>query len=122
MDDKLYWYKAEVLKVVDGDTIKLLVDLGLGSSRRITLRLYGINTPEVYGVPKESEEYKKGMEATVFVKERLEDKTLWIRTHKDKTGKYGRYLADVFFQDEDGKHVSITKLLLEDGLGEEVSY
>ena len=47
---------------------------------------------------------------------------MWVHTHKDRTGKYGRYLADVMFQDEDGKHVSITKLLLEDGLGEEVNY
>lgn len=123
MNDKLYWYKAEVLRVVDGDTVKLLLDLGLGTFRRVTLRLYGINTPEIRGVPKESEEYEKGMRAKIFVEERLlGKKSVWVQTHKDRTGKYGRYLADIFFQDETGKHVSITKLLLEDGLGEEVHY
>ena len=122
MDDKLYWYKAEVMRIVDGDTIKLRVDLGLDSSRRITLRLYGINTPEIRGVPKDSEEYERGMKAKVFVEERLVGKNLWVHAYRDRTGKYGRYLADVLFQDDDGKHVSITKLLLEDGLGEEVHY
>ena len=119
MDNKLFYYKAKVLRVVDGDTVKLWVDLGLASYRRITLRLYGVDTPEIFGVPKESEEYARGMEAKKFVEERLLDKTVWIHTHKDKTGKYGRYLADVFFQDADGKHVSISKLLLEDNLAEE---
>jgi len=122
MDDKLYWYRADLLRVVDGDTVKLLLDLGLGTHRRVTLRLYGINTPEIRGVPKDSQEYENGMRAKIFVEERLTGKSLWVHTHKDRTGKYGRYLADVMFQDEDGKHVSITKLLLEDGLGEEVNY
>lgn len=116
MDDKLFHYKAQVLRVVDGDTVKLKVDLGLASYRNITLRLYGVDTPEIFGVLKESAEYAKGMEAKQFVEERILGKIVWVCTHKDKTGKYGRYLADIFFQDSDGKHVSISKLLLEDDL------
>jgi len=120
MDDKLYWYRARVLRVVDGDTLKLDIDLGLGSTRKITLRLFKVNTAEIFGVPKESEEYKRGMEAKVFVEERVLEKWVWVRTHKDKTGKYGRYLAEVFFQDDGGAHASIGKLLLEEDLAEDM--
>ena len=119
MNDKLFWYKARVLRVVDGDTVKLSIDLGLASFRNVTMQLHGVDTPEIFGVLKESEEYAKGMEAKKFVEERLLDKTVWIHTLKDKTGKSGRYRADIFFQDADGKHVSIAKLLLEDDLAKE---
>jgi micrococcal nuclease len=119
MDDKLYWYKARVVRVVDGDTVKLDVDVGLNMSRRLDVRLKDVDTPEIFGVSKESEEYAKGMAAKKFVEERLADKSVWVHTFKDRTGKFGRYIGDIFFQDEDGKHVSISKLLLEDGLAEE---
>jgi micrococcal nuclease len=117
MDDKLYWYRAQVTRVVDGDTIKVLADLGLETFQRLTLRFHGVNTPEIYGVPKDSDEYAAGMKAKLRVEELISGKQVWIRTYKDRTGKYGRYLAEVFFQDEEGRHTSVTKLLLEDGLG-----
>lgn len=120
MDSHLYWYKAKVLRVVDGDTIKVAVDVGLNMSRRLNIRLKDVDTPEIFGVDKESEEYARGIVAKKFVEDRLLDKIVWVHTFKDKTGKYGRYLGDVFFQDEDGKHVSISKLLLEDDLAEEM--
>ena len=41
-----FWYGATVLKVVDGDTIELMVDLGFSVHHKIRVRLYGINTPE----------------------------------------------------------------------------
>jgi len=120
MDDKLFWYKAEVIRVVDGDTIKLEFDMGLAVYHYISLHLKGVDTPEIFGVNKESEEYARGIAAKTFVEECLLGKTVWVHTYKDKTGKYGRYLGDVFFQDEEGKHVSISKLLLEDNLAEEM--
>jgi len=113
MDEKLYWYKAQVTKVVDGDTIKVLVDLGLDTLQRLTLRFHGVNTPEIFGVPKDSDEYAQGMKAKLFVEERILGKVVWLHTYKDRAG----YLAEVFFQDEEGRHTSVTKLLLEDGLG-----
>lgn len=122
MNDKLFWYRAKVRRVVDGDTLDLEFDLGLAAYRRERVRLHGVDTPEIFGVPKESEEYARGMEAKAFVVERVEGQTVWVHTYKDKQGKYGRYLADIFFQDEEGRHVSIAKLLVEDGLAEEVNY
>jgi micrococcal nuclease len=119
MDSHLYWYQGKVLRVVDGDTVDVEFDLGMNTFVRERVRLYGIDTPEIFGMKKESEEFKRGMAAKDFVEARLMNKPVWLHTHKDKTGKYGRYLADIFFQDEDGKHVNIGKLLLEDDLAKE---
>lgn len=116
MNEKLYWYQGKVRRVVDGDTIDMEFDLGLNTLVRERIRLKGIDTPEIFGMKKESEEFQRGMAAKEFVEERLLGKTVWIHSFKDKTGKYGRYIADVYFQDESGKHVSIGQLLLEDGL------
>lgn len=118
MDDKLFWYKAKVLRVIDGETLKLFIDQGLGSSRTVTLPLFDIKTAEIRGVPKESEEFEKGMRAKVFVEERVLDKMVWVHTHKNKNGGRGRYTVEIFFQDQGGVHVSIGKLLLEEGLAE----
>ena len=48
--DKLWWYPARVLGVVDGDTLDVMVDLGFRAYQKIRVRLHGIDTPEVYGV------------------------------------------------------------------------
>ena len=47
MNDKLYHYNAEVTRVVDGDTVDALVDLGFNTYSKQRIRLYGINTPEI---------------------------------------------------------------------------
>lgn len=122
MNDKLYWYRGKVLRVVDGDTLDVEFDLGMNTFVRERVRLFGLDTPEIFGMKKESEEFKRGMEAKAFVEERVMGKVIWVHTYKDKTGKYGRYLADIFFQDEDGKHVNVGQLLLEDGLAEKAEY
>ena len=57
-----YRYKAKLGRVVDGDTMDVVIDLGFYVTMRERVRLKGINTPEIYKVPKNSEEYKKGMD------------------------------------------------------------
>ena len=41
-----FWYGATVKKVIDGDTIELMVDLGFNIHHKMRVRLYGVNTPE----------------------------------------------------------------------------
>ena len=118
MDDKLFWYKGSVDKVIDGDTIDVTLDLGLRTTSHQRVRLLGTNTPEIFGVEKETKAYQAGVRAKTFVEDRVLGRMVWIRTYKDKAGKYGTYRAEVFFQDDGGKHVSIGKLLLEEGLAE----
>jgi micrococcal nuclease len=89
-------YPAECTHVVDGDTYDFEVDLGFGTYKLLRVRLYGVDTHETYGVPKESTEYQRGKREAEFVRDWFESvDELYIRTEKDEKGKYGRYLAHV---------------------------
>ncbi len=85
-----YEYKAIVIDVHDGDSIRVDVDLGFDVAlRNIPLRLAGINAPELSTVA--------GKLARDYLSSCLPDGTdVVIRTQKDKKEKYGRYLATVF--------------------------
>lgn len=87
----MYEYSvAKVEKVVDGDTIDILFDLGFGVFRKERVRLHGIDTPE--SISKDASEKMLGREAKVFVAEWLrQQKSLKATTIKDD--KYGRMLA-----------------------------
>lgn len=100
IDDFEWTYKAELDRVVDGDTYDLTVDLGFGTYKSIRVRARGIDTAEIYGVEKESDEYQLGMEQTRFVEDWFADADeIVVRTEKDGKGKYGRYIADVVNED-----------------------
>lgn len=93
-------YQASILDVVDGDTIDVTVDLGFRIHREIRLRLAEIDTHETYGVETDTEEYRRGREETAFVESWVADGSSddrkWpfvVRT--EKTGKFGRYLAEI---------------------------
>ena len=120
----MYTYKAKVKRVVDGDTLVVDIDLGMHTwLHDEKIRLYGINTPEIYGVKKDSEEYKKGLLASDFVKELIPSGLeVTICTYRDKKEKYGRYLADLTFINPDGVQVSLNELLVDEGLAERVKY
>jgi len=95
----MYEYAGKVVKVVDGDTFDVIVDLGFKIKQEIRVRLKDIDTPEIYH-PSCPEELAHGQAAKKFVEEKLLDKEILLVTFKDKTGKYGRYLADVVYVDE----------------------
>lgn len=94
----MYEYTAEILNVVDGDTVDLNVNLGFDIKKKIRVRLSRINAPEMYGMIKESPEYQKGLASMKFVQDfaKMTNNKVRIVTVKDKTEKYGRYLAEVF--------------------------
>lgn len=108
-------YRATVVRVVDGDTIDVVVDQGFGNSKNdLRLRLFGINTPESYGVKKDSEEYKLGIAAKDWVVKTLrvahendegsliqyqDGGRIWFHSHKK--GKFGRYLGVIWTKRED---------------------
>lgn len=96
----MYQYKATVERIVDGDTIDVIIDLGFKITTNQRIRLAGINTPETYNVKKDSEEYKKGVLARQFVEQRIAANGNQIVVETDKyTGKYGRYLGTIFLAD-----------------------
>lgn len=82
----MYTYKAKLLRVVDGDTVDLEIDLGFSITVRERFRLNHVDTPE-RGTPGANE-------ASAFVNEYLESRELVVQTEKGKD-KYGRYLATI---------------------------
>ena len=114
--DSKYVYECKLKSVYDGDTIRVDISLGLGAwLKNQPLRLLGIDTPELRG-----EEREEGLEARDYVRQLLSDpqvKTI-IRTHKDKTGKFGRYLAEVWYGVDELSMTSLNKELLELGYAE----
>jgi|TARA_R110000822_G_C14997673_1_gene460399 micrococcal nuclease len=92
----MYEYKATVTKVYDGDTITVDFELGFGiilKSQKI--RLLGINTPEVRGKSK-----PEGLISRDALRTRILGKVITIKTSKDKKGKFGRWLGEVFIEEE----------------------
>ena len=95
----MYEYKAKLVRVIDGDTISLDVDLGFYTSRTETFRLYGVDTKELHD--KIPEGKVLAIQAREYVKNQLADKPLIVKTLKDKEDKYGRMLALVFIEGDD---------------------
>jgi micrococcal nuclease len=91
----MYEYHADLVKVIDGDTVDLDVDLGMRVHTRARVRLVGVNAPEIYSVKKSSAEYKQGMRVKIFLINFLKGEKLILWTDKDRTGKYGRWLGTI---------------------------
>jgi len=108
----MYEYKGTIERVIDGDTYEITLALGFYVTTRQRVRLLGVYTPETHGVKKNSPEYKAGMKAKKFVEEVFaqNDNQVKLRTHK--TGKFGRWIAEIAVQ-YDGKLWMLHKLLLE---------
>jgi len=121
LDAGLYIYRCACRRVVDGDTLDLDIDLGLHVHHHQRVRLYGIDAPETYGVKKGSEEYEAGMRTKGEVAHLVLGKELWVETFKDKSGKYGRYLATIWIKTEDGV-LNLNKHLVEKDLAVAKSY
>lgn len=128
-----YAYEAVVDRVVDGDTLDLTIDLGFRTFTRQRVRLYGVDTPEVYGVKKGSEEYLAGKAASDFTKrwvDELNDLEVLIRSHDGKPfgqGKYGRWLVEVWSRDpgedcQGAPEESLNDALVEAGHAVRVEY
>ena len=94
----MYEYRCKLKKVVDGDTVDIDIDLGFGvwlHGERI--RLYGIDTPESRTSDKEEKKY--GIAAKDFLIKWLEAGDIILKTHKDATGKFGRILGELWYND-----------------------
>jgi len=96
----------EVVKVVDGDTIDVLIDLGFNLTKKERIRLAGIDTPE--SRTRNLEEKKMGLEAKEYLQNKLDNcKNLRVKTEKD--GKYGRMLGWLHGNDENINNIMVTE-------------
>ena len=107
----LYHYKAVVTSVYDGDTCTVDIDLGLHTwVKSEKLRLNRINAPEMRGAEK-----VKGKLSRDFLREKILNKEIILETIKDKKGKYGRYLAEIWLQKSGENYENINDLLVKKG-------
>jgi len=95
----MYEYGCTVTRVVDGDTIDVVLDLGFSILHKCRVRLYGIDTPE--SRTRDKDEKARGKIASKFLKDAIDDgKKVVLRSKlKDSKGKYGRVLGEVIVDD-----------------------
>ena len=111
-----YIYKAKLDRVVDGDTVDALIDVGFDIWFKKRIRFKGVDTWE--SRTRNLEEKKLGLAAKARTKELLEkvsSKSGYFRIKSYGLGKYGRVLADVFIMDKDGKQWNVNKTLITEG-------
>lgn len=111
----MYTYNARVIKVIDGDTIDLEIDLGFHVKITKRARLSGIDTFEKHS--RLVFERELAAKATALLTNILEKKIVKIKTLIDKEDKYGRILVEVYANDHDFEnHNSVNIMLIQEGL------
>jgi len=104
----MHEYRVNIVKVVDGDTVDVDIDLGFGIwMRNERVRLFGIDTPE--SRTRDLEEKKYGLAAKEYLKDKLASGQPILKTFKDGVGKYGRILGEFWVEEmaEESEHVSV---------------
>ena len=107
---------TEINRVVDGDTIDVTIDLGFDLYKKERVRVAGIDTPEKR--TRDLEEKALGIDATNYLKNKLEDtiagdEELTIRTElKGGMGKYGRLLGWLYIGEDT---VSVNEIMIDEG-------
>lgn len=107
----MYTYKIQkLLKIVDGDTVDVSIDLGFNITIKQRVRLKGVNAAETK--TKDLEEKKKGMDAKLWLEKELAKEGDWIiETYKED--KYGRMLGTLYCI---GDPVTINERMLNEGV------
>ena len=111
-----YIYRGKLERVVDGDTIDALIDVGFDIWIKKRIRYSGIDTWE--SRTRNLEEKAKGLEAKARNKELLleiSSKSGYFRLKSHGVGKYGRVLGEIYIEDKEGKQYNINKTLISEG-------
>jgi micrococcal nuclease len=90
----MYEYNCEVKRIVDGDTVDVVIDLGFDIHYSSRVRLYGIDTPE--SRTRNKDEKVRGLMSKKYLTDALSKGQVVIKTHKDKKGKFGRVLGEMY--------------------------
>jgi len=104
----MYYYKVEVLKIVDGDTIDVRIDLGFNVWHKCRVRLVGINAPE--SRTSDKAEKVKGLAAKAWLTDIIQSAQADIEMQSQGEGKYGRVLGVIFING-----VNINELMIKEG-------
>ena len=93
----MYEYNCEVKRVVDGDTVDVVIDLGFDIHYSSRVRLYGIDTPE--SRTRNKDEKVRGIMSKEYLIDALSKGQVVIKTYRDKKGKFGRVLGEMYVED-----------------------
>lgn len=122
----VYYYKAKVLRIIDGDTMDISVDLGFGIFKNLRARLWGINAPEFTRAKTNTEQYLKALQAKIYLEDWIKtntvDNKIIICSHDGKAlkqEKYGRWLVEVYPVNTTADTKSLNDILLSEGLAVE---
>lgn len=99
----MYQYEAKITRVIDGDTVEAQIELGFHVRTSQTLRLIGIDAPEMHG-----DESEAGEKARKALSTLVEGHTVVIETHEQ--GSFGRWLATIYFMGND-----VNRMMLSSG-------
>ena len=111
-----YIYRAKLDRVVDGDTVDALIDVGFNIWFKKRIRFVGVDTWE--SRTRDLEEKKKGKLAAERTRQLLEEvssKPGYFRIKSHGVGKYGRVLAEIYIQDKEGNSINVNKKLIHEG-------
>tara|TARA_R110002051_G_scaffold60644_2_gene111260 strand:- start:9121 stop:9510 length:390 start_codon:yes stop_codon:yes gene_type:complete len=111
-----YIYRGKLDRVIDGDTIDALIDVGFDIWVKKRIRYKGIDTWE--SRTRNLAEKAKGLEAKARNKELLievSSKSGYFRLKSYGVGKYGRVLGEIFIEDAEGKQYNINETLVTEG-------
>ncbi|GAB4342494.1 MAG: hypothetical protein Kow0037_29880 [Calditrichia bacterium] len=110
MQSNKFYYSAIIVSVYDGDTVRADIDLGLSTwVKNQKIRLARINAPEIRGAERET-----GLAARDFLRQQILGKAVILQTIRDRKGKYGRYLGEIWLPWED-RWININDLLVARG-------
>jgi micrococcal nuclease len=107
---EMYEYKAKVIRILDGDTIEAIIDLGFGVSLKKIVRLEGIDAPEIR--TRSSEIKAKGIASRDYLSNLINDKLIIIKTKLIKNDKFGRILGIIH---EINSNVSVNSKMISEG-------
>jgi micrococcal nuclease len=110
----VYVYRAKILRVVDGDTVDADIDLGCFVHRESRLRLYGVNTPELHDP--DAATRARAVQARDWMRGKVEGRDVIVRTHLDRSDKYGRLLAEIFMDGDGVTGTTVNSALVSEGL------
>ena len=105
----MYKYNAKLIRVIDGDTVDAMIDLGFNVWVKKRIRLYGIDTPETR--TKDLEEKKAGLAAKDRLGELMKQSDYEFILKSYGVGKYGRCLGELFIESE----ISVNQMLINEG-------
>mgnify|MGYP003111349332 CR=1 FL=1 len=108
----MYTYNAKLERVVDGDTVDALVDLGFDTWKKVRIRLQGIDAWE--SRTRDLEEKEKGLAAKEYLIEQLESNNNKFVLVSHGVGKFGRCLGELFVE-QDGDRVCLNQSLIVEG-------